>query len=252
MQISELAAASGVPTSTLRYYERIGLVRPPGRSAAGYRLYDEDSVERVAFIGRAKRLGMTLEDVATLIDAWFAGECGPLQDRLRDFVGSRIVDIRRHIADEAAFERQLQRILIQLDHRDMRPQRCGPDCGCDVDPGVPPRVPSHGDDNAGPPALACSLSEDDLHSRRRDWRRLLLLAVRAEHIAQQWRFVFEPDAAVAVELATMCAAETACCPFFEFNLNITAPAVVLTVGGPDDLIDAFGAGLVAPEQTLAP
>ena len=132
LQISALAAASGVPTSTLRYYERIGLVRPQGRSRAGYRLYDEDSVDRLAFIGRAKRLGMTLEDVATLIDAWFDGECGTLQDQLRGFVSGRIVEIRRQIVEEAAFERQLQRMLSRLDRGDVVPQRCEPDCGCDV------------------------------------------------------------------------------------------------------------------------
>jgi DNA-binding transcriptional MerR regulator len=252
LQISELAAAAGVPTSTLRYYERIGLVRPLRRSAAGYRLYDEDAVERVAFIGRAKRLGMTLDDVATLIDAWFAGECGPLQDQLRGFVAGRIVDVRRQIADESAFERQLQRILTQLDRGDTRPPRCGPDCGCDVDPGAPLADTSEGaDGDAGRPVAACSLSDDDLRRRRGDWHRLLSHAVRVERIAHQWRFVFEPTASVAVELATICAAETACCPFFEFSLNLSAHVVVLTVDGPDDLIDVFAAGRVAPEPAVA-
>ena len=115
LRISELATAAGVPTSTLRYYERIGLVRPRARSESGYRLYDDDSVDRLAFIGRAKRLGMSLDDVATLIEAWFSGECEPLRDQLRAFVSGRIGELRRQIADESAFERQLQRILSRLD-----------------------------------------------------------------------------------------------------------------------------------------
>jgi len=251
LQISELAAASGVPTSTLRYYERIGLVRPHGRSPAGYRLYDEDSVQRLAFIGRAKRLGMTLDDVATLIEAWFAGECGPLQEQLRGFVDGRILELRRQIADESAFERQLQRILTRLDRGDTVPERCEPDCGCDIDPGAPVREDSPGETCDGVTPVACTLTEHDLRRRRDDWRQLLALAVRAEHIGRRWRFVFDPAGPVVAELATMCAAETACCPFFEFSLDITSLGVALTVDGPDDLIDVFAPGSVAPEQTLA-
>jgi GTP 3',8-cyclase len=102
LRISELAGRSGVPASTLRYYERIGLVEPLGRSDNGCRVYDEATLERLAFIGRAKRLGMSLDDVATLLEAWCAGECEPLQYRLRRFVTgcdsldrSRFATIRR-------------------------------------------------------------------------------------------------------------------------------------------------------------
>lgn len=252
LQISELAAASGVPTSTLRYYERIGLVRPQGRTAAGYRLYDEDSVDRLAFIGRAKRLGMTLADVATLIEAWFAGECRPLQDQLRSFVSGRIREVHRQIADESAFERQLQRILTRLDRADTVPQRCGPDCGCDVDPDATLPATSACDDCDGPPTAACSLGAHDVRQRVADWHELLSVAERAERIGRRLRFVFEPAVAVASELAAMCAAETECCPFFEFGLDITADAVVLTIDGPQDTADVFAAVLVAPEPTLAP
>src|ERR1700736_610741 len=115
LRISELAERSGVPSSTLRYYERIGLVEPLGRSDNGYRVYDEATVERLAFIGRAKRLGMSLDGVATLVEAWFAGECEPLQDRLRVFVTGRIDELRRGIAEDSAFEQQLERILVRLD-----------------------------------------------------------------------------------------------------------------------------------------
>jgi DNA-binding transcriptional MerR regulator len=241
-----------VPTSTLRYYERIGLVRPTSRTPAGYRLYDEDSVERLAFIGRAKRLGLTLADVATLIEAWFAGECGLLQDRLRGFVEGRIIELGRQIADESAFQRQLQRIVTRLDRRDVVLERCEPDCGCDVDPGAPFTDPGPGENCDAGPALVCSLGEAEVRRRRSDWHRLLSRAVHVEPVGRRWRFVFDPTGPAAAELATMCAAETTCCPFFEFNLDISAHAVVLTVGGPDDLIGVFAPGPVAPDQTLAP
>ena len=236
LRISELATAAGVPTSTLRYYERIGLVRPRARSESGYRLYDDDSVERLAFIGRAKRLGMSLDDVATLIEAWFSGECEPLRDQLRAFVSGRIAELRRQIADESAFERQLQRILSRLDAAGDLPTQCGPDCGCDVDPAAA--------FEAGAPTNACTLGEHDLRRRVADWQRVLALAVRKERVGEQLRVDFEPDADVAADLARLCAAETACCPAFAFSLDITATTVALTIDGTDDTAQAFAAVLV--------
>jgi DNA-binding transcriptional MerR regulator len=236
LRISELATAAGVPTSTLRYYERIGLVRPRARSASGYRLYDDDSVERLAFIGRAKRLGMTLDDVATLIEAWFSGECEPLRDQLRAFVSGRIAELRRQIADESAFERQLRRILSRLDATGSLPERCGPDCGCDVDPAA---------FTARAPATACTLGEPDLRRRVADWQRVLTLAVRKEHVGEQLRLEFVPDAEVTADVARLCAAETECCPAFEFRLDITANTVALTIDGTGNTAEAFAAVLVA-------
>jgi DNA-binding transcriptional MerR regulator len=232
LHISELAAESGVPVSTLRYYERIGLVEPEARSENGYRLYGETAVDRLAFIGRAKRLGMSLDDITTLIEAWFAGECEPLQEQLRGFVSGRIAQLRRQIADESAFERQLDRILTRLNTTDALPARCAPDCGCDLDPGE-----MHG--GATP---VCSLREHELHRRISDWRKLLALATRRERVGPGLRFVFANSAPVATALARMCAAETECCPFFEFALDITVHAIILTVDGPDDAAEVF-AGL---------
>jgi hypothetical protein len=55
MRISQLAERSGVPATTLRFYEATGLL-PAARNPAGYRLYGEEAVERLAFIGAAKHL----------------------------------------------------------------------------------------------------------------------------------------------------------------------------------------------------
>lgn len=138
LRISELAERSAVPTSTLRYYERIGLVAPSGRAQNGYRVYDEATVERLAFIGRAKRLGMSLDDVATLVEAWFAGECEPLQDRLRGFVAGRISELRHQIADDSAFEQELERIRARLENRLQRGIGVGPTAGVTPTRWTPP------------------------------------------------------------------------------------------------------------------
>ncbi|MEU6039649.1 MerR family transcriptional regulator [Actinomadura sp. NPDC047616] len=69
MRISQLAARTGVPATTLRLYESAGLL-PADRTPAGYRVYGQDAVERLAFIGVAKDLGLPLEEIAELLRVW--------------------------------------------------------------------------------------------------------------------------------------------------------------------------------------
>jgi len=65
--IGQLAKASGVPTSTVRYYERRGLVWASARSAGNYRLYDEDALDRLQFVRSAQGAGFTLADITELL-----------------------------------------------------------------------------------------------------------------------------------------------------------------------------------------
>ncbi len=65
MSIGEAAAASGVPAKTIRYYEEIGLLAPK-RGANGYRAFSGGDVRRLAFIGRARSLGFSIEDCRAL------------------------------------------------------------------------------------------------------------------------------------------------------------------------------------------
>jgi DNA-binding transcriptional MerR regulator len=60
--ISAQAAALGLSADTLRYYERLGLMPPSPRTAAGYRLYGEEAADRLSFISGAKRMGLRLAD----------------------------------------------------------------------------------------------------------------------------------------------------------------------------------------------
>ncbi|CCW14878.1 MerR-family transcriptional regulator [Rhodococcus aetherivorans] len=66
MRISQLARRTGVPATTLRFYEDAGLLHAE-RTPAGYRLYDQEAVDRLAFIATAKHLGLTLEEIAELL-----------------------------------------------------------------------------------------------------------------------------------------------------------------------------------------
>ena len=66
MNISDVARRAGLPAKTIRYYEEIGLVKPP-RDTNGYRAFRESDVHKLAFLSRARALGFTIEDCRTLL-----------------------------------------------------------------------------------------------------------------------------------------------------------------------------------------
>jgi DNA-binding transcriptional MerR regulator len=103
--IGQLARAASVPTSTLRYYERIGLLQPVARTAGNYRLYDEKALERVHFIRAAQATGFTLEDITALLQLQDATPdvCQDVQTLIEERLG----DLEKRMADL----RHVQRVL---------------------------------------------------------------------------------------------------------------------------------------------
>jgi DNA-binding transcriptional MerR regulator len=67
--IGQLADAAGVPTSTVRFYERAGLLKPDARTGGNYRAYGERSLERLRFIRSAQAIGLSLDDIAGMLEA---------------------------------------------------------------------------------------------------------------------------------------------------------------------------------------
>jgi DNA-binding transcriptional MerR regulator len=65
--IGEVAARTGVPAPTIRYYESIGLLKAPSRSSAGYRRYSDRTVSELQFIRRAQALGFALDEVGEIL-----------------------------------------------------------------------------------------------------------------------------------------------------------------------------------------
>lgn len=73
--ISELAADVGVTPATLRYYERLGMLPKPRRTASGYRDYDDGEVDRIRFIKGGQRLGLRLREIRELLEIRDRGLC---------------------------------------------------------------------------------------------------------------------------------------------------------------------------------
>src|SRR6266567_6298599 len=68
LKVGAVAKAAGVGAQTLHYYERLGLLPRPKRSAANYRLYSPEAVRRVQFIKKAQVVGLTLEETKEILD----------------------------------------------------------------------------------------------------------------------------------------------------------------------------------------
>ncbi len=94
LTIGELARTAGVAASTVRYYERTGLLRRPPRSQSNYRLYRDEDVYRVRFIKAAQATGFTLDDVAELLKPSSCSKVqGRIEERLEE-VSARMKDLR--------------------------------------------------------------------------------------------------------------------------------------------------------------
>ncbi|MEV7798862.1 MerR family transcriptional regulator [Microbacterium foliorum] len=91
--VGEVAARFELPTNVLRHWETVGLLRP-ARDSAGRRRYGQDDVVRIAVIQRSKAAGMSLEQIAVLLDDGSAGRHEVLQQHLDD-LDRRMEDMRR-------------------------------------------------------------------------------------------------------------------------------------------------------------
>src|SRR5512146_3253064 len=102
LRAGEVSATSGVSRKALRLYEARGIVPAPSRNASGYRLYPADTLGLLAFVGRARRLGLTLAEIAHIVVLRRAGSapCGHVRSLLE-----------RKAADLEAMLGELRRIL---------------------------------------------------------------------------------------------------------------------------------------------
>lgn len=99
MKIGELALATATSVEAIRFYEREGLIPAPRRTAANYRSYEDEHVQRLAFIRRCRSLDMALDEIRALLsfkDAPSAncGDVNALLDAHIQHVAERVVELR--------------------------------------------------------------------------------------------------------------------------------------------------------------
>jgi MerR family transcriptional regulator, copper efflux regulator len=231
-----------VAASTVRFYERAGLISPARRAHNGYRMFDESAVDELMFVQRAKGIGMSLEDIADLVAAWPTGKCRSLQARLRAYVARRISEIHEQQAEISAFEHQLQTVLGRLSARDPGPDQCGKGCYCesDLDPAADEAAPGSGPEG-------CSLDRDALAARISQWQEVAAAATSVQHTSDTARLVLPPSPGTIAGVAALCAAETVCCAQTRFWLEVTASQVILTIKAPpgDGLLE-----MLLPDDAL--
>jgi len=97
MTIGALAESCGVRIDTVRYYEKMNLIFPVGRTESGYRQYSHESVRRLRFIRKAQDLGFKLGEVKDLLSLSQddSADCGDIRDKAK----TKVTEIERKIAD---------------------------------------------------------------------------------------------------------------------------------------------------------
>jgi MerR family transcriptional regulator, copper efflux regulator len=243
MRISQLAERSGVPATTLRFYESAGLLSAE-RTPSGYRSYGEDAVRRLAFIGAAKHLGLPLEEIVELLTVWQGGACAEVRADLRPRIAARLAESERCATELAAFTASLRSALAHLDALPDRATPCDPECGFLSHRAATPARGAAVDVVLSPerrpntPVVACSLTGEGVTERVEQWRSALAGASRVE-IPGGLRLTVPSERFAA--LAELASAEQDCCPFFDFRFHLDGRDLHIEVRAPAEAADLLAA-----------
>ncbi len=128
MLIGELARRCRVPTQTIRFYERRGLMPEPRRAPNGYRAYDVSAVERLEFIRSAQGAGLTLAEIAGIISVRESGvvPCAHVGVLLEE----RHAEVRRKLGVLQALQSELESLMSRS--RRLDPANCAGSSVCQI------------------------------------------------------------------------------------------------------------------------
>lgn len=113
MRIGEVADAARVPTQTIRFYERKGVLAPPPRGPNGYRRYDPSTITRLRFVRSAQTAGLTLVEIASILDLRRGGAvpCTHVHSLLL----TKLDEIRTRQDELAVLESELEGLISRSD-----------------------------------------------------------------------------------------------------------------------------------------
>ncbi len=114
LTIGDLGKATNTKVETVRYYERIGLMPAPKRSASNYRKYGAGHVERLGFIRRSRALGFNLDQVRDLLS--LADDRGRSCEAIDEIARAHLAEIDRKLTDLKALRHELDALLRQCRH----------------------------------------------------------------------------------------------------------------------------------------
>ena len=114
MRIGDVAQRLRLSPEALRFYEREGLLPPPGRRESGYREYDEDDFERLRLLHGLRQLELALPEAARLAVMCAAGQCDEVSEELRTWVRQQRAEVKRRIGELRHLDRRLATLDRQL------------------------------------------------------------------------------------------------------------------------------------------
>jgi len=120
MRIGEVADAVGVPTQTIRFYEREGLLPAPRRGPNGYREYDGSTLNQLRFIRGAQSAGLSLVEIASILD--LRGEGAVPCEHVQSLLATKMHDVQARQRELAALESELEDLLSRS--HDLDPADC--------------------------------------------------------------------------------------------------------------------------------
>ncbi len=118
MNIGQAADGAGVSAKRIRYYEQIGLIDVAKRTGAGYRVYDERDLQMLGFIRRARRLGFSIPQIATLLALWRDHQRSSAD--VKKVVVAHVEDLRGKIAELQSMVDTLENLAARCEG-DSRP-----------------------------------------------------------------------------------------------------------------------------------
>lgn len=111
LTIGKIATLAEVSVETIRYYQKIGLIKEPEKPLEGYRLYNIENIRELKFIKKAQRLGFTLTEIAELFEIG-SGKCTDIQAK----ASVKRDQISRQIADLQTLEQTLNDLIESCSH----------------------------------------------------------------------------------------------------------------------------------------
>ncbi len=120
IQIGKVAERTGLSIDTIRFYQKIGLVKQPARSEGGFRLFDDGDMKDLAFIKKAQELGFSLTEIKQL--SILNQDHGHACSQVRDLLEGKLRDVHEKAAQLSRLEAELHKALRKC-NRDLRSDR---------------------------------------------------------------------------------------------------------------------------------